>query len=128
MCGIIGIVSKKRAVSEAIVEALKRLEYRGYDSTGIATVANGAIQRRRSAGKLADLERLLQAQPLSGQTGIGYTRWATHGVPNEANANPHATPEVAVVHNGIIENYQTTREELTAKGHVFTSQTDTEVI
>ncbi len=127
MCGIIGVIGKS-AVSAPILEALTRLEYRGYDSAGIATITNGRIDRRRAEGKLINLRNLLQRQPLDGTTGIGHTRWATHGIPNEANAHPHATDEVAVVHNGIIENYQEIRSELQAAGFTFTSQTDTEVI
>lgn len=127
MCGIIGILGSSTAAPR-LVEALKRLEYRGYDSAGVATLENGAIQRRRAAGKLANLERELAEQPLAGVTGIGHTRWATHGAPTTGNAHPHATDKVAVVHNGIIENFRALREELIAAGHKFSSETDSEVI
>jgi glucosamine--fructose-6-phosphate aminotransferase (isomerizing) len=127
MCGIIGVVGEKPA-APLVLDALKRLEYRGYDSAGIATLVNNHIERRRAQGKLAALETMLAEQPLAGSTGIGHTRWATHGLPNATNAHPHATDQVAVVHNGIIENFQHLRAELTAAGHVFTSQTDTEVV
>ena len=127
MCGIIGVIGNQPAASLAL-EALKRLEYRGYDSAGIATLVDGKLERRRAQGKLAALETLLQQQPLGGTLGIGHTRWATHGMPNEINAHPHATDKVAVVHNGIIENFQELRTELEKAGHVFNSQTDTEVV
>jgi glucosamine--fructose-6-phosphate aminotransferase (isomerizing) len=127
MCGIIGVIGNQPAAALAL-EALKRLEYRGYDSAGIATLVDGKIERRRAQGKLAALESLLHSQPLGGTAGIGHTRWATHGLPNEVNAHPHATDKVAVVHNGIIENFQELRAELEKAGHVFTSQTDTEVV
>ncbi len=126
MCGIIGVIGKREA-APLVVDALKRLEYRGYDSAGVATL-NGHINRRRAQGKLTALEALLKEQPLDGSLAIGHTRWATHGLPTEANAHPHATEKVAVVHNGIIENFQTLRAELEKEGHVFTSQTDTEVV
>jgi glucosamine--fructose-6-phosphate aminotransferase (isomerizing) len=126
MCGIIGIAGR-REVAPLIVDALKRLEYRGYDSAGIATLVNGHIERRRSPGKLDRLSALLGEQPLPGSTGIGHTRWATHGAPTERNAHPHASSRVAVVHNGIIENFRELREELTQAGHQFESETDTEV-
>ena len=126
MCGIIGILGKREA-APAIVAGLKRLEYRGYDSAGLATVNNGRLERRRAPGKLQALEARLDEEPLSGATGIGHTRWATHGAPTERNAHPHATDRVAVVHNGIIENYAELREELTGKGVVFESDTDAEV-
>lgn len=127
MCGIIGIVGDQPA-APLVLDALRRLEYRGYDSAGIATLVNDHIERRRAQGKLASLDALLKQQPMSGTTGIGHTRWATHGLPTEANAHPHATDKVAVVHNGIIENFQVLREELVKAGKVFTSQTDTEVV
>jgi glutamine---fructose-6-phosphate transaminase (isomerizing) len=127
MCGIVGILGKG-PVAEQLVDALKRLEYRGYDSAGVATVENGQLGRRRAEGKLRNLEELLKRSPLHGSTGIGHTRWATHGKPTEANAHPHATDLVAVVHNGIIENFRELKEELIVDGAVFTSDTDTEVI
>ena len=127
MCGIIGIVGKA-PVAPLLVEGLKRLEYRGYDSAGIATVVNGTIGRRRAEGKIARLDALLQKQPLDGYIGIGHTRWATHGVPNERNAHPHASDRCAVVHNGIIENFEELKSELVAAGHKFESETDTEVV
>ncbi|TCL73749.1 glutamine--fructose-6-phosphate transaminase (isomerizing) [Rhizobium sp. BK251] len=127
MCGIVGIVGNK-PVAGRLVDALKRLEYRGYDSAGVATIYDGRLERRRAEGKLFNLEKRLDAEPLSGATGIAHTRWATHGVPNEANAHPHFVDGVAVVHNGIIENFSELRDELVADGAVFNSQTDTEVI
>ncbi len=127
MCGIIGILGKEPA-APLLVDGLRRLEYRGYDSAGIATLINGRIDRRRAEGKLGNLAAKLEAEPLEGNIGIGHTRWATHGVPNEINAHPHATARVAVVHNGIIENYQALRAELAQKGHDFTTETDTEVV
>ncbi|QPO13044.1 MULTISPECIES: glutamine--fructose-6-phosphate transaminase (isomerizing) [unclassified Thalassospira] len=127
MCGIIGIIGKD-SVSDRILEGLKRLEYRGYDSAGIATLVNGDIERRRAEGKLINLANRLADQPLAGDVGIGHTRWATHGVPTENNAHPHTDGKVAVVHNGIIENFQEIKAELTAKGRVFATDTDTEVV
>ncbi len=127
MCGIIGILGRNEA-APILLEGLKRLEYRGYDSAGIATLVNGAIDRRRAEGKLSNLAARLDAEPIAGTVGIGHTRWATHGVPNEANAHPHATDRVAIVHNGIIENYKDLRAELIAKGCDLASDTDTEVI
>ncbi|HIN21752.1 MAG TPA: glutamine--fructose-6-phosphate transaminase (isomerizing) [Rhodospirillales bacterium] len=127
MCGIIGIIGKD-PVAGPLLDALKRLEYRGYDSAGIATLINGGIERRRAEGKLENLVSRIQSEPIAGTTGIGHTRWATHGVPNEKNAHPHATKSVAVVHNGIIENFQVLRDELAAVGHVLASDTDTEVV
>ncbi|HEY1095729.1 MAG TPA: glutamine--fructose-6-phosphate transaminase (isomerizing), partial [Alphaproteobacteria bacterium] len=127
MCGIVGIISEK-PVADRLVEGLKRLEYRGYDSAGIATLNNHLIDRRRAEGKLNNLAQKVANDPLPGTIGIGHTRWATHGGPTERNAHPHATDSVAVVHNGIIENYQPLRKELEEYGHVFQSDTDTEVI
>ncbi|HUI18989.1 MAG TPA: glutamine--fructose-6-phosphate transaminase (isomerizing) [Alphaproteobacteria bacterium] len=127
MCGIIGIIGKGEAAPR-LIEALRRLEYRGYDSAGVATLANGTIERRRAEGKLVNLERRLAEAPVRGSTGIGHTRWATHGAPNENNAHPIATDKVAVVHNGIIENFQELRDELAARGRNFTTETDTEVV
>lgn len=127
MCGIVGIISN-RQVTPLLIDGLKRLEYRGYDSAGVATLVDGRIERRRAKGKIVNLEAKIAENPLPGTVGIGHTRWATHGVPNETNAHPHATKHVAVVHNGIIENYRELRDELTAQGHVFESETDTEVV
>ncbi|MDQ0453692.1 glutamine--fructose-6-phosphate transaminase (isomerizing) [Rhizobium paknamense] len=127
MCGIVGIVGTQ-PVAGRLVDALKRLEYRGYDSAGVATLENGLMDRRRAEGKLFNLEKILSEQPLPGTLGIAHTRWATHGVPNETNAHPHFVEGVAVVHNGIIENFSELRDELTAEGAVFTTQTDTEVV
>jgi glucosamine--fructose-6-phosphate aminotransferase (isomerizing) len=125
MCGIVGIAGT-RDVAPIILEALKRLEYRGYDSAGIATLEHGEIARRRSPGKLVNLGKVLHDHPLHGFTGIGHTRWATHGAPTEANAHPHASAKVAIVHNGIIENFRELKAELIAKGHKFESETDSE--
>lgn len=127
MCGIIGIVGQGD-VSDRLVAGLRRLEYRGYDSAGVCTIHDGALDRRRAAGKLDNLAKKLAGEPLSGAVGIAHTRWATHGGPTDNNAHPHATEEVAIVHNGIIENFKALREELAAKGHVFESQTDSEVV
>jgi glutamine---fructose-6-phosphate transaminase (isomerizing) len=127
MCGIVGVIGDQTA-APLLLEGLRRLEYRGYDSAGIATVQSGGIKRVRAEGKLMNLDKALHKAPLSGNTGIGHTRWATHGAPNETNAHPHATDKVAVVHNGIIENFQELRKELTAKGYRFITDTDTEVV
>ncbi len=127
MCGIIGILGSE-PVATSIVEALKRLEYRGYDSAGVATLEGGRLTRRRAEGKLKNLEQRLVKAPLGGTSGIGHTRWATHGRPNEINAHPHATDHVAVVHNGIIENFAELRSELEGRGAVFATETDTEVV
>ncbi len=127
MCGIVGIVGNK-PVAERLIDALKRLEYRGYDSAGVATINDGKLDRRRAEGKLFNLETKLAGDPLPGNIGIAHTRWATHGVPNEVNAHPHFVDGVAVVHNGIIENFAEIKEELAAEGAVFTTQTDTEVV
>ena len=127
MCGIVGIIGRE-PVAPMIVEALKRLEYRGYDSAGVATLEEGKLDRRRAEGKLMNLDRKLRQEPLDGLIGIGHTRWATHGIPNEANAHPHFSNGVAIVHNGIIENFAELRNELQADGYEFSSQTDTEVV
>ena len=127
MCGIVGIVGKE-PVAERLVDALRRLEYRGYDSAGVATIHDGVLERRRAEGKLINLEKKLALEPLSGNIGIAHTRWATHGVPNETNAHPHFVDGVAVVHNGIIENFAELKEELQADGVTFETQTDTEVV
>ena len=126
MCGIIGVLGKSNVIP-SLVAGLKRLEYRGYDSAGVATLVDGGIERRRAEGKISRLEDRLLEAPLSGDIGIGHTRWATHGVPNERNAHPHATDKLALVHNGIIENYRKLAAELKALGHQFASDTDTEV-
>ncbi|MCI0755836.1 glutamine--fructose-6-phosphate transaminase (isomerizing) [Teichococcus vastitatis] len=125
MCGIVGVVGKAEA-APLLLEALSRLEYRGYDSAGVATLVNGQIDRRRAEGKLANLAATLDRQPLTGTIGIGHTRWATHGAPTERNAHPHSTRQVSVVHNGIIENHAELRAELEAKGAEFETETDTE--
>ena len=127
MCGIVGVIAN-RPVASIVLDGLKRLEYRGYDSAGIATLSAGKIERRRAQGKISNLDTKLQQEPLPGNIGIGHTRWATHGKPNETNAHPHATHRVAVVHNGIIENYKELRAELEAKGCKFQSDTDTETV
>ena len=127
MCGIIGVIGHNK-VSSLLIEGLKRLEYRGYDSAGIATLLNGKIDRRRSLGKIENLKRLLKKSPIKGNVGIGHTRWATHGIPSKVNAHPHSSGDVAVVHNGIIENYDELRKKLEKKKFIFESDTDTEVI
>src|SRR6266480_5396262 len=127
MCGIIGIIGGDPAAPQ-LIDALKRLEYRGYDSAGVATLESGKLTRRRAEGKLKNLESRLEREPLKGTIGIGHTRWATHGRPTENNAHPHATEKVAVVHNGIIENFRELREALEKKGAVFKTETDTEIV
>jgi glutamine---fructose-6-phosphate transaminase (isomerizing) len=127
MCGIVGILGRE-PVAGSLVDALKRLEYRGYDSAGVATLEGGRLARRRAEGKLRNLEAKLAREPLAGTIGIGHTRWATHGKPTESNAHPHATDRLAVVHNGIIENFRELRAELESKGAKFGSETDTEVV
>ena len=127
MCGIMGVIGARPA-APLLMDALRRLEYRGYDSAGIATLVNGHIERRRAEGKLINLATALDRMPLFGTTGIGHTRWATHGAPTESNAHPHGTERVSVVHNGIIENHAELRAELEAAGQIFSSETDTETV
>src|SRR6185369_10359582 len=127
MCGIVGYIGGQQA-TPVILEGLKKLEYRGYDSAGIATLSGGESGIRRSEGKLVNLENLLREQPLTGTIGIGHTRWATHGRPSEINAHPHKAGPIILVHNGIIENHMQLKEELKRQGHTFKSETDTEVI
>lgn len=129
MCGIVGYIGRKQA-QDVLISGLSRLEYRGYDSAGIATLENAVIRVEKKKGRLKNLEEVLTNTPLAGQVGIGHTRWATHGVPSDANAHPHSSfgTEISVVHNGIIENYMALKNELQALGHVFLSDTDTEVI
>ena len=129
MCGIIGYLGPKEVVP-ILLDGLRRLEYRGYDSAGVAVVRNGQIERRRSAGKLVNLEQAIGTQPLDGVYGVGHTRWATHGRPTEENAHPHqdCTGKIVVVHNGIIENYLDLKRELQKLGHTFVTETDSEVI
>src|SRR5450432_2317574 len=127
MCGIVGILGRG-PVADQIVDSLKRLEYRGYDSAGVATLEGDHLERRRAEGKLKNLEARLRAEPLAGHTGLGHTRWATHGRPTENNAHPHATDRLAVVHNGIIENFRELRQKLQDEGAVFKAETDTEIV
>ena len=127
MCGIIGIVSNK-LVSTNIIHSLKKLEYRGYDSSGIATIVNGEINEKKCTGRVDNLEKMLLKSPSNGFLGIGHVRWATHGIPSQVNAHPHSSDEVSVVHNGIIENSNEIKKNLEKKGYDFKSQTDTEVI
>src|SRR5512147_1028254 len=129
MCGIIGYIGPKDVVP-VLIDGLRRLEYRGYDSAGVAVVDHGAVELRRSAGKLSKLEDVIDHYPISGQYGVGHTRWATHGRPTEENAHPHrdCSGKIVVVHNGIIENYLELKASLQAAGHHFVTETDTEVI
>ncbi|MEK1855544.1 MAG: glutamine--fructose-6-phosphate transaminase (isomerizing) [Phyllobacterium sp.] len=127
MCGIVGIIGREQ-VAPLLVDALKRLEYRGYDSAGVATLENGVLDRRRAEGKLVNLENLLKESPLGGTIGLGHTRWATHGAPTVRNAHPHTTPRLAVIHNGIIENFAELRAMLEKDGYVFETETDTETV
>src|SRR5881227_2880560 len=130
MCGIVGYVGKKQVVP-VIIEGLRKLEYRGYDSAGIAVAGNGeGLQIRRAEGKLRNLEEVIRHKPLDGTYGIGHTRWATHGRPTEENAHPHrdCTGRIVVVHNGIVENYLSLKDDLRAKDHQFVTETDTEVV
>src|SRR5437762_2888707 len=129
MCGIIGYIGPKDVVP-VLIDGLRRLEYRGYDSAGVAVVRNGAVDLRRSAGKLSNLEQVIGADPISGDYGVGHTRWATHGRPTEENAHPHrdCTGKIVVVHNGIIENYLDLKQELQRQGHTFVTETDTEIV
>src|SRR4030088_380513 len=127
MCGMVGILGRG-PVADQLVDSLKRLEYRGYDSAGVATLEGAHIERRGAEGTLKKLEKRLKALPLAAHSGIGHTRWATHGKPTENNAHPHATERVAVVHNGIIENFRELRENLERKGTIFTTETDTEIV
>src|SRR4030043_1159171 len=127
MCGIVGYIGP-RETAKVLMDGLKRLEYRGYDSAGIAVFHKGKIEIRRKVGKLAKLEEVIEKETFDGKVGIGHTRWATHGKPSDENAPPHKAGSVAVVHNGIIENYLPLKEVLKNKGHVFTSDTDTEII
>ena len=129
MCGIIGYIGPKDVVP-VLIDGLRRLEYRGYDSAGVAVVRDGCIDLRRSAGKLSNLETVIGSAPISGDYGVGHTRWATHGRPTEENAHPHrdCTGKIVVVHNGIIENYLDLKLELQAQGHTFVTETDTEIV
>ena len=127
MCGIVGILGRG-PVADQLVDSLKRLEYRGYDSAGVATLEGGDLVRRRAEGKLKNLEARLKSAPLAGHLGIGHTRWATHGKPTESNAHPHTGDNVSVVHNGIIENFRELRQQLERDGTRFDSETDTEVV
>src|SRR3954463_4949771 len=129
MCGIIGYIGPKEVVP-VLIEGLRRLEYRGYDSAGVAVVRNGCVDLRRSAGKLSNLETVIGTTPIAGDYGVGHTRWATHGRPTEENAHPHrdCTGKIVVVHNGIIENYLDLKLELQAQGHKFVTETDTEIV
>src|SRR5882672_8542770 len=127
MCGIVGAAAR-RDIVPILVEGLRRLEYRGYDSAGIAIVNGSAVKRVRAAGRVAELASQAKAQHVGGPTGIAHTRWATHGAPTERNAHPHMSGDIALVHNGIVENYEAIRERLKKAGYQFVSDTDTEVV
>ncbi len=127
MCGIVGYIGNREA-APLLLESLKKLEYRGYDSAGIAVLSNGQVTIRRCQGKLANLEKILLQRPVRGKIGIGHTRWATHGKPSETNAHPHRAGEVVVVHNGIIENYLELKKHLLKRGAKFESETDSEIV
>src|SRR3954462_7329709 len=129
MCGIVGYIGPKVA-TPMLIDGLKRLEYRGYDSAGVATLNGKGLETRKAVGKIVKLETAVEQSPISGSVGIGHTRWATHGAPNECNAHPHhdCTDSIAVVHNGIIENADSLRSQLQKSGHTFVSETDTEVL
>jgi glucosamine--fructose-6-phosphate aminotransferase (isomerizing) len=127
MCGIIGYIGKEAAIP-ILIDGLKKLEYRGYDSAGVAVIQNGKIEVRRAVGKLLNLEALLRGETLNSSIGVGHVRWATHGRPSEENAHPHRAGSIVVVHNGIIENYIALKKDLAAQGCIFQSETDTEVI
>ena len=127
MCGIIGITSNKPVITN-IISSLKKLEYRGYDSAGIATLDKNFIDEVKCEGRVTKLEKICSKKSIEGIIGIGHVRWATHGVPNEVNAHPHSSENVSVVHNGIIENYETLKQELISRGYTFKSDTDTEVL
>ncbi len=128
MCGIVGYVGREHRAMDVLIDGLRRLEYRGYDSAGVAICEGGVIDVRRARGKLENLEGILRDDPIPGWVGIGHTRWATHGKPSELNAHPHRAGSVAIVHNGIIENYRELRRELEAAGRTIESETDTELI
>ena len=128
MCGIVGYIGREHPAVEVLIDGLRRLEYRGYDSAGVALVGDAGIDVRRAQGKLAALEARLRDEPISGHVGIGHTRWATHGKPSERNAHPQRAGSVAIVHNGIIENYASIKKRLLDKGYTFESETDTEVL
>ena len=129
MCGIVGYVGKKQ-IHPVLLHALSRLEYRGYDSAGMATIQDGKVLLRKESGKLSRLQQLIESHPIEGQIGVGHTRWATHGAPTQRNAHPHVdcTGQIAIVHNGIIENHETLRKQLEREGHVFVSETDSEAL
>ena len=128
MCGIVGIIGREQRAMDVLLDGLESLEYRGYDSAGVAILADGAIELRRAVGKLRNLRESLHEAPIEGRVGIGHTRWATHGKPSEHNAHPHRAGSVVLVHNGIIENYRELRDELEAAGCEIVSDTDTELI